>query len=102
MKGVYSSPDAILNRAATQALFPDNAYGLDSGGDPTRDSAAHLRTVPGLSTLLLPSRPMHAFLLRRRRPEERLRLLDAVLQEFAAQPVEAWCLCTCLCAARVG
>ncbi|MCB0149029.1 MAG: insulinase family protein, partial [Caldilineaceae bacterium] len=35
MKGVYSSPDSILGRAASQGLFPDNAYGLDSGGDPT-------------------------------------------------------------------
>jgi presequence protease len=34
MKGVYSSPDALLGRAIQQALFPDNAYGVDSGGDP--------------------------------------------------------------------
>lgn len=34
MKGVYSQPDNILGRAAQQALFPDNAYGVDSGGDP--------------------------------------------------------------------
>ena len=34
MKGVYSSPDALLGRAAQQALFPDNTYGVDSGGDP--------------------------------------------------------------------
>jgi len=35
MKGVYSSPDAVHGRAAQQALFPDNTYGVDSGGDPT-------------------------------------------------------------------
>lgn len=34
MKGVYSQPDNILGRAAQQALFPDNTYGVDSGGDP--------------------------------------------------------------------
>lgn len=34
MKGVYSQPDSILGRTAQQALFPDNAYGVDSGGDP--------------------------------------------------------------------
>jgi presequence protease len=34
MKGAYSSPDMLLYRASQQALFPDNAYGLDSGGDP--------------------------------------------------------------------
>ncbi|KAK9286762.1 hypothetical protein L1049_015166 [Liquidambar formosana] len=34
MKGVYSQPDNILSRTAQQALFPDNTYGVDSGGDP--------------------------------------------------------------------
>ncbi|XP_057963754.1 presequence protease 1, chloroplastic/mitochondrial-like [Malania oleifera] len=34
MKGVYSQPDSILGRTAQQALFPDNTYGVDSGGDP--------------------------------------------------------------------
>lgn len=60
MKGVYSQPDNILGRTAqqasslyqilkiyllmfrltfvhiflVQALFPDNTYGVDSGGDP--------------------------------------------------------------------
>jgi hypothetical protein len=34
MKGVYSSPDSVLARECQQALFPDNTYGVDSGGDP--------------------------------------------------------------------
>eukprot|EP00616_Rhizochromulina_sp_CCMP1243_P000175 CAMPEP_0118974666 /NCGR_PEP_ID=MMETSP1173-20130426/12764_1 /TAXON_ID=1034831 /ORGANISM="Rhizochromulina marina cf, Strain CCMP1243" /LENGTH=1033 /DNA_ID=CAMNT_0006924443 /DNA_START=71 /DNA_END=3172 /DNA_ORIENTATION=+ len=34
MKGVYSSPESRLARAAQQALFKDNTYGVDSGGDP--------------------------------------------------------------------
>lgn len=34
MKGVYSSPDAVHGRAVQQALFPDNTYAADSGGDP--------------------------------------------------------------------
>lgn len=34
MKGVYSSPDSLLNRASQRSLFPDNTYGVDSGGDP--------------------------------------------------------------------
>ncbi len=36
MKGAYSSPDNLLGRYSQQSLFPDNAYGLDSGGDPQR------------------------------------------------------------------
>jgi len=35
MKGVYSSPDSVLMRECQQAIFPDNTYGVDSGGDPT-------------------------------------------------------------------
>ncbi|KAG9155235.1 hypothetical protein Leryth_023268 [Lithospermum erythrorhizon] len=34
MKGVYSQPDNILGRSSQRALFPDNTYGVDSGGDP--------------------------------------------------------------------
>ncbi|KAJ4828817.1 Presequence protease 1, chloroplastic/mitochondrial [Turnera subulata] len=34
MEEVYSHPHNILRRASQQALFPDNAYGFDSGGDP--------------------------------------------------------------------
>lgn len=36
MKGVYSSPDSTLAEQTQQAIFPDNLYCLDSGGDPER------------------------------------------------------------------
>ena len=35
MKGVYSSPDSLLNEYTQQSLFPDTTYGLDSGGKPS-------------------------------------------------------------------
>lgn len=34
MKGVYSSPDSVLERQMMRELFPDTTYGVDSGGDP--------------------------------------------------------------------
>lgn len=34
MKGAYSSPDEILQTLIYKSLFPDNAYGKDSGGNP--------------------------------------------------------------------
>jgi Zn-dependent M16 (insulinase) family peptidase len=34
MKGVFSSPDAILEKRNFECLFPDTAYGVESGGDP--------------------------------------------------------------------
>ena len=34
MKGVYSSPDAVLGGAVGRTLFPDSVYRNDSGGNP--------------------------------------------------------------------
>ena len=34
MKGAFSTPDDILDREIFSALFPDTAYGVESGGDP--------------------------------------------------------------------
>lgn len=34
MKGVFSSPEQILFRTIQSSLFPDTAYGTESGGDP--------------------------------------------------------------------
>lgn len=34
MKGAFSSPDDQLDRRIFESLYPDNCYGLESGGDP--------------------------------------------------------------------
>ncbi len=34
MKGAFSSPEQALYRLIQQSLFPDTAYGVESGGDP--------------------------------------------------------------------
>ena len=34
MKGVFSSPDGVLDYAVMNSLFPDTSYGCESGGDP--------------------------------------------------------------------
>lgn len=34
MKGAFSSPDDVLDRAVLNTLFPDNTYAHESGGDP--------------------------------------------------------------------
>lgn len=36
MKGAYASADNMTERATLQTLFPDTAYGFESGGDPDR------------------------------------------------------------------
>ncbi len=35
MKGVFSSPDELLERETMNVLFPDSPYGVESGGDPS-------------------------------------------------------------------
>ncbi|MBQ5431537.1 MAG: insulinase family protein [Lachnospiraceae bacterium] len=34
MKGAYSSPDDVMDRQIMSSLYPDTAYGVESGGDP--------------------------------------------------------------------
>ena len=34
MKGVFSSPDGVMEREVFNSLFPDTCYGVESGGDP--------------------------------------------------------------------
>lgn len=34
MKGAFSSPDEVLEREIMNSLFPDNTYGVESGGNP--------------------------------------------------------------------
>jgi len=34
MKGVFSSPESIIDRQLSHSLFPKTAYGFESGGDP--------------------------------------------------------------------
>lgn len=86
MKGVYSSPDSVFYRALQQALFPDNTYRHDSGGDPV--------VIPQLTY-----EEFQAFHAKYYHPsnakfwfygddpaEERLAKLSAFLDEFTASP----------------
>ena len=89
MKGVYSSPDSVLAREAQQALFPDNTYGVDSGGDPT--------VIPDLSfeefkefhgKFYHPSNARMWF-YGDDDVEERLQILDSFLSEFERREVDS-------------
>lgn len=82
MKGAYSDPDNLLERTIQQSLFPDTTYGVDSGGDPA--------VIPDLTyeqfkqfhdTYYHPSNAL-MFFYGDDPPGERLRLVDAFLQDF--------------------
>ncbi len=82
MKGNYSSPDNLLNEHSQHSIFPDNLYGFDSGGDPL--------AIPDLTyeefkrfhdTYYHPSNS-YIWFYGDDPEEERLRILDAWLEEF--------------------
>jgi presequence protease len=84
MKGVYSSPDALIGRYSQQTVFPGTIYGLDSGGDPA--------VIPDLTYPQFqrfydrhyhPSNS-YLFFYGDDHSDERLRLVDAYLAEYEA------------------
>lgn len=82
MKGVYSSPDRVLGEYSQQSLFPDNTYGLDSGGHPD-----HIPELTFESFLAFHRSYYHPSNARITfcgddPPEERLRIVDAYLRDF--------------------
>lgn len=86
MKGAYSDPENILARYVQQSLFPDNAYGLDSGGDP--------REIPNLTYVQFKAfheryyHPSNAYIYfyGDDDPEQRLRLMSEYLHAF--EPIQ--------------
>ncbi len=86
MKGVYSSPDSVLYRASQQALFPDNAYGVDSGGDPQMIPALTYEQFRQFYTTYYHPSNALIFFYGDDDITQRLRLLDEVLSPFDAAP----------------
>ena len=89
MKGAYSSPDSLLYRHSMRSIFPDTAYGLDSGGDPVE--------IPNLTyeqfrafhdTYYHPSNARIVF-YGDDDPAERLRILQRYLNDFEAIEVDS-------------
>ena len=89
MKGAYSSPENLVERYSERVLFPDNVYRHDSGGDP--------QVIPDLTfeqfmdfhrSYYHPSNA-RIFFYGDDDPAERLRLIEAYLKDFSAQPVRS-------------
>jgi Zn-dependent M16 (insulinase) family peptidase len=89
MKGAYSDPDNVLARYTQQTIFPDNAYGVDSGGDP--------RVIPSLTYEQFKSfhenyyHPSNAriFFYGDDNPEQRLQVMDGYLKDFDRSEVDS-------------
>ena len=89
MKGVFSSPDAVMRDISQRSLYPDVTYGKSSGGDP--------KVIPALSyqqfkafhqTYYHPSNT-RAFFSGDDDAGQRLAILDAYFSQFERAPVDA-------------
>lgn len=87
MKGVYSSPDSLLGRATQQALFPDNTYGVDSGGDPLDIPKLTFDQFKAFHASYYHPSNSRVFFYGDDDPLTRLNLLDEYLGEFDRIPV---------------
>ena len=89
MKGVYSSPDDVLEARIMASLFPKHVYGTDYGGDP--------RSIPDLTyenfkafweTYYHPSNSFIYF-YGNDDPEKRLQLMESYLKPYKKKKVKA-------------
>jgi Zn-dependent M16 (insulinase) family peptidase len=89
MKGAYSSPDNLLYRYNRIALFPDTAYGRDSGGDPTQIPELTYAQFKAFHETYYHPANARIYWYGDDAPEERLRILDAYLRDFERIDVDS-------------
>jgi presequence protease len=89
MKGAYSSPDNVLSEYSLQSLFPDNAYGLDSGGDPKQIPNLTYEQFHDFHKRYYHPSNARIFFYGNDDPEERLNRLEAVLKDFEPLSVDS-------------
>ena len=76
----------MLGREIQQALFPDNTYGVDSGGDPLVIPQLTFSEFSAFHSKFYHPSNSRLWFYGDDNPEERLRLLDATLSGFEPLP----------------
>ncbi|MGE4488034.1 MAG: insulinase family protein [Kiritimatiellales bacterium] len=82
MKGAYSSPENVLMELSQQTLFPDNTYGLDSGGKPERIPTLTYQEFRRFHETYYHPSNARIFFYGNDDPERRLRILGEYLDGF--------------------
>ncbi|MFO7985392.1 MAG: insulinase family protein [Desulfatiglandaceae bacterium] len=82
MKGAYSSPDNLLSEYSLQSLFPNTAYGHDSGGDPQRIPELTYERFRQFHQRYYHPANARIFFYGDDDPEERLRRVNDYLKDF--------------------
>eukprot|EP00878_Enallax_costatus_P000486 GHUV01000578.1.p1 GENE.GHUV01000578.1~~GHUV01000578.1.p1 ORF type:complete len:1096 (+),score=414.34 GHUV01000578.1:291-3290(+) len=89
MKGVYSSPDSMFYRVVQQALFPDNTYRHDSGGDPTVIPSLTFEQFQAFHAKYYHPSNGRFWFYGDDDPSKRLQVLDTYFSDFEARPVDS-------------
>ncbi len=89
MKGVYSSPDSVLAEYSQQSIFPDNTYGLDSGGNPKEIPSLSYEQFKAFHEAYYHPSNARFYFYGNDDAEQRLRILDLYLKDFEAQQVDS-------------
>ena len=89
MKGAYSDPDDMHDDLCRRSLFPDTAYGLDSGGDPEVIPALDYPTFKTFHETYYHPSNSFIFFYGDDDPEERLALIDRWLAPYGRIEVDS-------------
>ncbi len=90
MKGAYSSPDDLLGDKSRASLFDEgHPYALDSGGDPEVIPELTYEEFKAFHEAYYHPSNAYIWMYGDAPEEERLRVLDAWLNEFAARQVDS-------------
>ena len=90
MKGAFSSPEGVLDRVVLNSLFPDNAYSVESGGDPEVIPELTYEQFLNFHRKYYHPSNSYIYLYGDMNMEEKLRWLDEkYLSDFENEPVDS-------------
>ncbi len=89
MKGNYSSPDGVLSEYSQQLLFPNNTYGLDSGGDPKHIPDLTYEQFKAFHDTYYHPSNAYIYFYGDDDPDTRLKIINEYLKEFEALNVDS-------------
>ena len=89
MKGMYSTPEAVLETVSRRALLPDTPYRHDIGGDPASIPDLTYEAFKSFHETYYHPSNAYFYFYGDDDPQERLRYVDAFIAEFDARPVSA-------------
>jgi hypothetical protein len=82
MKGAYSDPDDLHDDLCRRSLFPDTAYGLDSGGDPAIIPTLDYKAFSDFHKTYYHPSNSFIYFYGDDDPEKRLRFMDEWLSRY--------------------